>query len=136
MKRNDFTMVEQTINVKVDLTCGVQNFGLIPQFLDYSLEVLPPNNNGFENPIILARHAIPAGALSDSITTTVRKTYVRLNIDTDITALDPACVLRRRGAIQSCRNQYTQHQRHRWESCFDVWGCHCSCHYNLLNGAF
>ncbi|KAF4616002.1 hypothetical protein D9613_011218 [Agrocybe pediades] len=56
-----------TITVNVDLTCGVQNFGLIPQFLDYSIEVLPPNNNGFEAPLILGRHAIKAGALSDTL---------------------------------------------------------------------
>ncbi|PPQ79553.1 hypothetical protein CVT25_003435 [Psilocybe cyanescens] len=55
-----------TIKISTDVTCGVQNFGLIPQFLDYSIEVLPPNNNGFEQPIVLARHALPNGALSDT----------------------------------------------------------------------
>ncbi|KAH9482981.1 hypothetical protein JR316_0005081 [Psilocybe cubensis] len=60
-----------TIKITTDVSCGVQQFGLIPQFLDYSIEVLPPNNNGFEQPIILARHALPKGALSDSFSVKV-----------------------------------------------------------------
>ncbi|PPQ87906.1 hypothetical protein CVT25_001248 [Psilocybe cyanescens] len=60
-----------SINISVDLTCGVKNFGIVPQFLDYSIEVPAASNNGFQQPIILARRAIPAGSLSDSFTTTI-----------------------------------------------------------------
>jgi len=49
----------------------VQNFGINAQFLDYTLVVPEGQNNGHEQPIVLARHSIAAGALSDTLTTTV-----------------------------------------------------------------
>ncbi|KAH9477245.1 hypothetical protein JR316_0011171 [Psilocybe cubensis] len=60
-----------TINISVDFTCGVKTFGIIPSFLDFTIEVSSDANNGFEQPIVLARRTIPAGALSDSFTTTI-----------------------------------------------------------------
>jgi len=50
----------------------VQNFGINAQFLDYTIEVPAASNNGHEQPIVLARHSIAQGALSDTLTTTVR----------------------------------------------------------------
>ncbi|KAF9553527.1 hypothetical protein CPC08DRAFT_610465, partial [Agrocybe pediades] len=58
-----------TINLNTDLRCAAE-LGINPIFLDYSIENLV-NNNGFELPLLLARRAIPAGAQSDSFTTTV-----------------------------------------------------------------
>ncbi|KAF9553530.1 hypothetical protein CPC08DRAFT_713690 [Agrocybe pediades] len=60
-----------TITINVDLHCAVQNFGIQAQFLDYTIEVPSSANNGHEPPIVLARHNIAAGALSDSLTTTI-----------------------------------------------------------------
>ncbi|KAH9483440.1 hypothetical protein JR316_0002908 [Psilocybe cubensis] len=68
-----------SISVFVDLTCGVKNFGFIPQFLDYSIEVPANENNGFEQPIILARRTIASGTLSDSFTTTVPHAFYFAN---------------------------------------------------------
>ncbi|KAF4616083.1 hypothetical protein D9613_011220 [Agrocybe pediades] len=63
--------VGSTINILVDFRCAVQHSGNVPQFVDYTLEVLPADNNGFESPIILARHTLAAGALSDTLTATI-----------------------------------------------------------------
>ncbi|KAH9483436.1 hypothetical protein JR316_0002904 [Psilocybe cubensis] len=68
-----------SISITVDLTCGVTRFGIVPEFLDYSIEVPAEFNNGFQQAIILARRAIPAGALSDSFTTTVPHGYFVAN---------------------------------------------------------
>ncbi|KAF4610739.1 hypothetical protein D9613_007354 [Agrocybe pediades] len=63
--------VGDTLNIQVDFTCAVQNSGNVPLFVDYTLEVLPANNNGFESPIILGRHTLSPGALSDNLTATI-----------------------------------------------------------------
>ncbi|KAH9483438.1 hypothetical protein JR316_0002906 [Psilocybe cubensis] len=68
-----------TIHISVDLTCGVKNFKIIPKFIDYTIEVPSNANNGFQPPIVLARRTIPAGALSDSFTTTIPHGYYVAN---------------------------------------------------------
>ncbi|KAF9564494.1 hypothetical protein CPC08DRAFT_705239, partial [Agrocybe pediades] len=60
-----------SLTINVDLRCAVQNFGINAQFLDYTLEVPASSNNGFQAPIVLGRHSIAHGALSDTLTTTI-----------------------------------------------------------------
>lgn len=62
----------QNININVDLTCAITNFDIVPKFLDYTIEVFAPSNNGHEPPILLARRELEPGALSDSFTVPVR----------------------------------------------------------------
>jgi len=59
------------ISISVDFTCGINTFGIVPRFLDYTIIVPPQSNNGFEVPIVLARRDFPAGATSDSFTTKI-----------------------------------------------------------------
>ncbi|PPQ80689.1 hypothetical protein CVT25_001821 [Psilocybe cyanescens] len=44
-----------SITVSVNLNCPIEQFGIIPQFLDYTIEVPEASNNGHEQPIVLAR---------------------------------------------------------------------------------
>ncbi|PPQ79217.1 hypothetical protein CVT25_002823 [Psilocybe cyanescens] len=44
-----------SITVSVNLNCAIEQFGIIPQFLDYTIEVPEASNNGHEQPIVLAR---------------------------------------------------------------------------------
>ncbi|KAG6864173.1 hypothetical protein C0991_011876 [Blastosporella zonata] len=59
------------ITVTVDLTCAVNHFGIIPKYLDYTIEVPSASNNGHEPPIVIARREFAAGATSDVFTTQV-----------------------------------------------------------------
>ncbi|GLB40348.1 hypothetical protein LshimejAT787_0802190 [Lyophyllum shimeji] len=58
-------------NVNVDFNCGMNNFGIVPKFLDYTIVVPAPNNNGHEQPIVLARRTLAAGATADTFTAQV-----------------------------------------------------------------
>ncbi|KAG6910819.1 hypothetical protein DXG01_007134 [Tephrocybe rancida] len=49
------------ITVTVDLNCGIGNFGIVPRYLDYKIEVPTASNNGHEPPIVLARRDFVAG---------------------------------------------------------------------------
>lgn len=64
---NTSSATSQAINISIDLTCAVENFGIVPQFIDYTLEVPSSENNGHEQPIVLARHSIPTGSLFDTV---------------------------------------------------------------------
>ncbi|KAG6910821.1 hypothetical protein DXG01_007136 [Tephrocybe rancida] len=59
------------ITVTVDLNCAIKTFGIIPKYLDYTIEVPAAVNNGHEPPIVLARRDFAAGATSDVFTTKV-----------------------------------------------------------------
>ncbi|KAJ3507319.1 hypothetical protein NLJ89_g6368 [Agrocybe chaxingu] len=59
------------ISIKVDLTCAVNDFGIVPAYLDYTIVVPASENNGHEPPIVLARRTVPAGSLLDEFTTKV-----------------------------------------------------------------
>ncbi|KAH9482097.1 hypothetical protein JR316_0004192 [Psilocybe cubensis] len=43
------------ISVSLSLNCPTMQFGIVPQFLDYTLEVPEASNNGNEQPIVLTR---------------------------------------------------------------------------------
>ncbi|KAF8071877.1 hypothetical protein FPV67DRAFT_903098 [Lyophyllum atratum] len=57
--------------VSVDLKCAVNNFGIVPTYLDYTIIVPSQVNNGHEPPMVIARRTLAAGATSDTFTTTV-----------------------------------------------------------------
>lgn len=59
------------ITVNADFTCGINNFGIVPRYLDYTIIVPAAANNGHEPPIVLARREFQAGATSDSFTTKI-----------------------------------------------------------------
>ncbi|KAG6909426.1 hypothetical protein DXG01_000579 [Tephrocybe rancida] len=59
------------ITVTVDLNCAVNSFGIVPAFLDYTIEVPAAVNNGFEAPIVLARRTLADKATSDVFTAKV-----------------------------------------------------------------
>ncbi|KAF8069932.1 hypothetical protein FPV67DRAFT_1623358 [Lyophyllum atratum] len=61
--------------VHVDLNCAVNSFGIVPKFLDYSIIVPAPANNGHEPPMVIARRTLPAGTTSDTFTSTVPHGY-------------------------------------------------------------
>ncbi|KZT40362.1 hypothetical protein SISSUDRAFT_1044252 [Sistotremastrum suecicum HHB10207 ss-3] len=45
----------ETFSINADFTCAVQQFNIVPKYLDYYIEVLENSNNGHEPPILLAR---------------------------------------------------------------------------------
>ncbi|KAF8888182.1 hypothetical protein CPB84DRAFT_1849695 [Gymnopilus junonius] len=59
------------INVHVDFHCAVTNYDIVPQFIDYTIEVPANQNNGHEAPIVLARRTLAAGATTDEFSTTI-----------------------------------------------------------------
>ncbi|KAF8064865.1 hypothetical protein FPV67DRAFT_158324 [Lyophyllum atratum] len=59
------------INIHVDFSCGINTFGIVPKYLDYTIEVPAASNNGHEPPIVLARRVYLAGAESDIFTTQI-----------------------------------------------------------------
>ncbi|KAG6845458.1 hypothetical protein H0H87_008818 [Tephrocybe sp. NHM501043] len=59
------------VTVTVDLNCAVNHFGIVPRYLDYTIEVPEASNNGHEPPILLARRDFTAGATSDVFTAKV-----------------------------------------------------------------
>ncbi|CAA7267784.1 unnamed protein product [Cyclocybe aegerita] len=59
------------IHIKVDLTCTVNYFGIVPTYLNYTIVVPASENNGHEPPIVLAHHMILAGSLSDEFSTQI-----------------------------------------------------------------
>jgi len=69
------------MTVAVDPTCGIQNFGIVPEFIEYSLQVLPPNNNGSpaEEPIVLGVNSFNgAGGPFDALVATVSTIFLNL----------------------------------------------------------
>ncbi|KAF8803088.1 hypothetical protein BYT27DRAFT_7145369 [Phlegmacium glaucopus] len=60
-----------SIHIKVDFTCAINTFGIVPEFIDFTIEVPPASNNGHEAPIVLARRTLAAGATSDEFTTQI-----------------------------------------------------------------
>ncbi|PPQ78689.1 hypothetical protein CVT25_010710 [Psilocybe cyanescens] len=94
-----------TINISVNLNCAVEQFGIVPQFLDYTLEVPEASNNGSEQPIVLARRTfnISPGTNqpSDSFSTQVPRGFfvagapynVVLNMVYPISGTDGSTVL-------------------------------------------
>ncbi|KAF8134932.1 hypothetical protein EV363DRAFT_1396396 [Boletus edulis] len=67
-----------TLTVNADFSCAINNFGHIPQYTDYYIEV-PVNNNGHEPPILLARRTLASGSTSDSFTVQVPDAYYFAN---------------------------------------------------------
>ncbi|KAG6900613.1 hypothetical protein C0993_007836 [Termitomyces sp. T159_Od127] len=61
------------ITISVDLNCGIGRFGIVPNFLDFSIVVPVESNNGHEPPIVLARRDFDSstGSTSDQFTTKV-----------------------------------------------------------------
>ncbi|KIJ63059.1 hypothetical protein HYDPIDRAFT_168656 [Hydnomerulius pinastri MD-312] len=62
-----------TLTVKADFTCAIDYFGIIPEYIDYYIEV-PVNNSGYEPNILLARRTLPSGT-ADEFTVTVPYAY-------------------------------------------------------------
>ncbi|KAJ7590253.1 hypothetical protein C8J56DRAFT_937202 [Mycena floridula] len=57
--------VGASFTIHVDLSCAINNFDIVPKFLDYSL-VVPSNvNNGHEPPIVLARRTFTPPSVSN-----------------------------------------------------------------------
>ena len=67
----------QEITISTDLSCAIDNFGIIPKYLDYSIFVPSDSNSGHEPNIVLARRDFDfsAGLTSDQFTNTVRFSY-------------------------------------------------------------
>ncbi|KAF8891628.1 hypothetical protein CPB84DRAFT_1848917 [Gymnopilus junonius] len=63
------------INIQVDFHCAISYFDIIPQFIDYTIQVLGNQNNGHEVPIVLARRTLAAGATTDEFSTTIPLTF-------------------------------------------------------------
>ncbi|KAG6875341.1 hypothetical protein C0992_004221 [Termitomyces sp. T32_za158] len=71
-----FTVSPNTVNpgdnvtISVNLDCGINQFGIRPKFLDFTIVVPAASNNGFEPPIVLARRDFnsPTGSTSDQFT--------------------------------------------------------------------
>ncbi|KAF8888475.1 hypothetical protein CPB84DRAFT_1749494 [Gymnopilus junonius] len=59
------------IDIQVDFHCAITNFGIVPQFIDYTIQVNEDQNNGHEAPIVLARRTLAAGATTDEFSTTI-----------------------------------------------------------------
>ncbi|PPQ91578.1 hypothetical protein CVT25_012649 [Psilocybe cyanescens] len=59
------------ISIHIDFTCAITHSGIVPKFLDYTIEVPAPLNNGFEPTISLARRTLSPGATVDSFTTKI-----------------------------------------------------------------
>ncbi|KAG5637699.1 hypothetical protein H0H81_003554 [Sphagnurus paluster] len=64
-----------SITVNVDLTCAINHFGIVPSYLDYTIEVPASSNNGHEPPILLARRNYVSGSTSDMFTTQIPYGY-------------------------------------------------------------
>ncbi|KZS91787.1 hypothetical protein SISNIDRAFT_413687, partial [Sistotremastrum niveocremeum HHB9708] len=56
-----------TFTINADFNCAVNQFGIVPKYLDYYIEVLENSNNGHEPPILLARRTFDQSA-SPSLT--------------------------------------------------------------------
>ncbi|KAG5642036.1 hypothetical protein DXG03_003762 [Asterophora parasitica] len=64
----------QKISINVNFSCGIQQFNIVPKYLDYYLEV-QEGNNGHQPPILLARREFKTGATSDSFTVKIPHGY-------------------------------------------------------------
>ncbi|KZT37294.1 hypothetical protein SISSUDRAFT_1006312 [Sistotremastrum suecicum HHB10207 ss-3] len=63
-----------TFAINTDFTCSVDQFSIVPKYLDYYIEVPENSNNGHEPPVLLARRQFSTShGLTDSFTTTVPK---------------------------------------------------------------
>ncbi|KAJ7590237.1 hypothetical protein C8J56DRAFT_888409 [Mycena floridula] len=61
--------VGSSFTIHVDLSCAINNFNIVPAFLDYSLVVPSSVNNGHEPPIVLARRTFtPTSGAVDTFT--------------------------------------------------------------------
>ncbi|KAG6862529.1 hypothetical protein C0995_000077 [Termitomyces sp. Mi166 len=60
------------ITISVDLSCAINNFGIRPKFLDFSIVVPANSNNGHEPSIVLARRDFDSSAGSTSFQFTTK----------------------------------------------------------------
>lgn len=105
--------VVQDITISVDLNCAINNFGIIPKFLDFSIVVPGDLNNGHEPNIVLARRDFDSstGSTSDQFTTKVRQTYQVIR-HSGLSGLGSLCLLLCWSTLPNPSYDHVSYQRH------------------------